>query len=81
MTATLIYNANTHVFSGCCGSAQSLKNGGYHFQVGQIDPAISLYGRMVETDRDGRVVFALDVQGTGLYRSFRVEDMYSAPAK
>jgi hypothetical protein len=41
----------------------------------------TLYGRTVETDKNGKVLFAIDVQGAIVYRSFRVEDMYSAPSK
>ena len=35
----------------------------------------------METDKDGKVLFAIDVQGAIVYRSFRVDDMYSAPVK
>ena len=41
----------------------------------------TLYGRTVETDKDGKILFAIDVQGAIVYRSFRVDDMYSAPSK
>ena len=41
----------------------------------------TMYGRTMETDKDGKVVFALDVEDAIVYRSFRVEDMYSAPVK
>jgi hypothetical protein len=58
-----------------------MKNGGYSFNAGYIDIATSPYGRVVETDRDGRVVFAINAYVTLIYRSFRVDDMYSAPAK
>ena len=81
MTATLLYNAKLQVYSPAVGEAQALKNGGYSFNVGAIDSQTSPYGRAIETDRDGRVVFALDAYGTLIYRSFRVDDMYSAPAK
>ncbi len=81
LTATLVYNAKLQVYSAAVGAAQTLKNGGYSFNAGYIDNATSPYGRAVETDRDGRVVFAIDAYGTPIYRSFRVDDMYSAPAK
>ena len=81
MTATLLYNAKLQVYSPSVGEAQSLKNGGYNFNAGNIDTQNSGYGRAIETDRDGRVVFALDAYGTAIYRSFRVDDMYSAPTK
>jgi arylsulfate sulfotransferase len=81
MTATLLYNAKLQVYSPAVGAAQTLKNGGYSFNAGFIDQATSPYGRTVETDRDGKVVFAIEAYGTVIYRSFRVDDMYSAPAK
>jgi arylsulfate sulfotransferase len=80
-TATLVHNAKLQVYSPAVGSAQRLKNGGFNFEAGYIDVATSPRGRTVETDRDGKVVFALDVDGLPVYRSFRVDDMYSAPAK
>jgi len=83
-TATLVYNADLGVYATAVGSAQTLKNGGYAFEAGFIprqtsDPGI--YGRSVETDAAGKVVFAMDVQGVIIYRSFRVDDMYSTPVK
>ena len=81
LTATLVLNARLQVYSPAVGAAQSLKNGGYSFNAGYIDVQTSPYGRAVETDRDGRVVYALDAYGTLIYRSYRVDDMYSAPAK
>ena len=81
LTATLIHNAKLHVYSSAVGAAQSLKNGDYSFNAGYVDSATSPFGRMVETDSDNRVVFAMDVYGLTVYRSYRVEDMYSAPAK
>jgi arylsulfate sulfotransferase len=81
LTATLVYNAKLEVYSAAVGAAQTLKNGGYSFNAGYIDNATSPFGRAVETDRDGRVVFAIDAYGTLIYRSFRVDDVYSAPAK
>lgn len=81
MTATLLYNAKLQVYSSAVGAAQTLKNGGYSFNAGYIDSPASPHGSAVETDRDGRVVYAIDLYGTTVYRSFRVDDMYSAPAK
>ena len=80
MTATLIYSARLGGFSVCCGSMQLLNNGAYSSVVGWIDFA-SPHGRTVETDRDGKIVYALDVEGVIEYRSFRTDDMYTAPVK
>jgi hypothetical protein len=79
-TATLMYNADLGVYSAAVGSSQSLKNGGYTFEAGAINSPAN-YSRAVETSADGKVVYALDVEGAGVYRSFRVADMYSTPAK
>ncbi len=79
-TATLVHNADLGVYSAAVGSAQSLKNGGYTFEVGFINPP-SVYSRAVETSADGKVVYALQVEGVVVYRTFRVTDMYSAPVK
>jgi len=59
---------------------QVLKNGGYSSVAGWIDPA-SPRGRTVETDKDGKIVYAMELNGVIVYRSYRVDDMYSAPIK
>ena len=79
-TATLMHNADLGVYSVAVGSAQSLKSGGYTFEAGFINPS-SVYSRAVETSAEGKVVYALQVEGLVVYRSFRVADMYLAPAK
>jgi arylsulfate sulfotransferase len=76
--ATLVYNAPLGVHTFCCGSMQTLKDGGYSTVAGAPLP---LEGRTAETDKDGKVVFAVDIVGDIDYRSFRVADMYSAPSK
>jgi len=79
-TATLMHNADLGVYAIAVGSAQTLKNGGYSFEAGFINPA-SPYGRAVETSADGKVVYAQQVEGLVVYRSFRVADMYTASTK
>jgi hypothetical protein len=79
-TATLVHNADLGVYAIAVGSAQTLKNGGYTFEAGFINPD-SPYSRAVETDRNGKVVYAQQVDGLIVYRSYRVADMYSAPTK
>jgi arylsulfate sulfotransferase len=76
--ATLVYNAPLGVHTFCCGSMQTLKDGGYSTVAGAPLP---LQGRTAETDKDGKVVLAIDIVGDIDYRSFRVADMYSAPSK
>jgi len=79
-TATLMHNADLGVYAIAVGSAQTLKNGGYSFEAGFINPT-SPYGRAVETSADGKVVYAQQVEGLVVYRSFRVADMYTASTK
>jgi arylsulfate sulfotransferase len=76
--ATLAYNAELGVHVNCCGSMQLLKNGDYSAQSGWVPP---MYGRTAEINKDGKIVFAIDVEGAVVYRSFRVDDMYSVPAR
>jgi arylsulfate sulfotransferase len=76
--ATLAYNVDLGVHSICCGSMQTLKNGNYTTVSGWVP---TLHGRTVVSDKNGKVLFAIDLQGALVYRSFRVEDMYSAPMK
>jgi hypothetical protein len=45
-----------------------------------VDP-VSPHGRTVETDKDGKIVFVMELEGVIEYRSFRADDMYSAPVK
>ena len=81
-TATLVHNADLGVYASALGSAQSLTNGGYTFEAGTISVNRgSVYSRAVETSADGKVVYAQQVDGRSVYRSFRVADMYSAPLK
>jgi hypothetical protein len=79
-TATLVHNAELGVYAVAVGSAQRLKNGGYSFEAGFINPT-SPYARAVETNAAGKVVYALQVNGMIVYRTFRVDDIYSAPGK
>ncbi|MDQ6760559.1 MAG: aryl-sulfate sulfotransferase, partial [Acidobacteriota bacterium] len=80
-TATLVQNADLGVYAIAVGSAQTLKNGGYSFEAGFIN-LFAPYSRAVETSADGKVVYAQQLEGGVIeYRSFRVDDMYTAPAK
>jgi hypothetical protein len=74
--AKLIYNVEVGPHPRCCGSMQLLKSGNYSAVSGW---ALPMFGRTAEVDRDGKVLFAMDVEGAIVYRSFRVDDMYSAP--
>lgn len=84
-TATLVLNADLGVYAVAVGSAQPLKNGGYTFEAGFINPSPAtmgtIYSRSIETSADGKITFAQQADGALTYRSFRVPDMYSAPRK
>jgi arylsulfate sulfotransferase len=80
LKATLAYNADLGGYSVCCGTFQILKDGGYSSVTGFLDMT-SPYARTLETDKDGKIVFAVELEGVIDYRSFRVDDMYSAPVK
>ena len=80
-TATLVYAAELQVYSPAVGAAQTLKNGDYRYHAGYIDNTNWPHAQALETGKDGRVVFALEIAGSLVYRSFRVDDMYSAPDK
>jgi arylsulfate sulfotransferase len=80
LKATLSYNANLGAHSLCCGSMQTLRDGGYSSEAGFVDPA-SVHGRAVEVDKDGKTVFAIEIEGVIVYRTFRMSDMYSPPVK
>ena len=79
-TVTLVHNASLGGYSICCGSIQLLKGGGYTSLVGWINQA-SPHARTTETDKDGKTVFAIELEGVSAYRSFNVPDMYSAPIR
>lgn len=76
--ATLLVNAPLGLNTVCCGSMQVLKNGGYSAVAGWSLP---VKGRTADFDKDGKMVFAIDLMGAADYRSYRVADMYSAPIK
>ena len=79
-TATLVMNADLGVYALAVGSAQGLSNGGYSFEAGFLHPP-SISGRTVEVSGDGKVTYAQQADGGLTYRSFRVANMYGAPAK
>jgi arylsulfate sulfotransferase len=80
-TAVLVHNFDMQVYSSAVGSAPRLKNGGFNFETGFLDSRTSPHGRANETGPDGKIAWALDVHGVTVYRSFRVDDMYSVPSK
>jgi hypothetical protein len=75
--AKLVYNVDIGAHTRCCGSMQMLKTGGYTAIAGWAQP---MFGRTSELDKHGNVLLTMDVEGAIVYRSFRVDDMYSSPA-
>ena len=63
------------------GSAQRLSNGHYHFATGAIITDTSLGGKAIETDAEGKIVYALEITGALMYRSNRIADLYTPPSR
>jgi arylsulfate sulfotransferase len=79
--ATLSYSADMQVNSAALGSAQILDNGNYHFEAGFFpDPGNSLarISRAIETDPGGNIVWGMQMNAQ-VYRSFRLNDLYTPP--
>jgi hypothetical protein len=67
-----VLNVNLGGFSLALGSAQSLGNGNFHFDLGWISNGFS---QAIEVDPNGTVVSRLQTE-TQQYRSFRMLSMY-----
>ena len=80
-TATLVTNADMGTYSVAVGSAQLLANGNLSAEAGLIDPGPAGYSRAVENSPDGKIVYAQQIDGGLVYRSFRIADLYTAPNK
>lgn len=81
-TATLRINADLGGYSFALGAAEILPNGNYHFDAGWIsdDPVGGMNAsRSVEVDKSGNAVYGLSI-GTPEYRTYRLRDLYTAPA-
>ena len=77
MTATLLVNADLGDFSIALGSAQMLPDGNYHFHLGDI-VAKNSTTRVVEVEPAGQIVYDMGI-GEIMYRSFRMQDLYTPP--
>ena len=77
MTVSFIVNADLGVFSYALGSAQSLANGDYFFDAGEITPKNN-YTQLIETDPSGAQTYNEQIQYT-TYRAFRMKDFYNVP--
>ena len=76
-TATSLLIADLGVYSAAVGSAQRLENGNYHFNAGFVSGPAGLGAIAFEVNPAGQVVFKMQTNN-GLYRSFRMSDMYAA---
>ena len=79
MSASLLLDARlgTAVYSPALGSAQKLQNGNFHFDSGLLNlPDVTSFHQ--EVLPDGSIAYSLDVVA-GVYRSFRMPDLYTAP--
>lgn len=76
MTARLILSADLANYSFAVGSAQALRNGNFAFHSGFYDGGFT--ARTHEVDADGKIIFEAEI-GARMYRSFRMQDLYTPP--
>lgn len=74
-TCRLSLNADLGLYSAALGSAALLGNGHYHFNAGVS--AGRSFARFIEVDRAGNIVYEMRAPGR-VYRSFRLQDLYSS---
>jgi arylsulfate sulfotransferase len=80
-TATLLMSADLGVYSPFVGSAQRLSNGNFHFNTGALIKDASFGARSIEVTPEGKIVYVLEISGALIYRSNRVVDLYTPPAR
>ncbi len=78
--ATLELNADLGVYSFALGSAHKLPEGGYHFNAGWVPGTVPASARSVEVDASGKTMYSIEADRAPMYRSFRLKDLYTAPA-
>ncbi len=71
-----VLNADLGLYAAAVGSAQQLRNGNYHFNVGFVQENGTVDSYSLELTRDAIPVYKAH-QDTILYRTFRLADMYS----
>jgi len=76
--ATFVLNADLGAYSLALGTAQTLENGNYSFDLGWIpgDQGQPATTRMVEVNSSGGIVYNLQA-ATQVYRAFRMRDLYT----
>ncbi len=78
--ATLVLNADVGTYSSAVGSAQALPNGDYHFDSGfiYVPSTGALVSQSVEVNASADIVYGIGFAGIE-YRTFRMQDLYTAP--
>jgi arylsulfate sulfotransferase len=76
MTASLSLNADLEVYAYAVGSAQSLRNGNFHFLSGLT--ALPAFSASEELRPNGTRSYMM-VMNSASYRSFRLRDLYTPP--
>jgi hypothetical protein len=73
-----VLNADLGAYSLALGTAQTLENGNYSFDLGWIpgDQGQPATTRMVEVNSSGGIVYNLQA-ATQVYRAFRMRDLYT----
>ncbi len=77
LTANLNINGDVLSYSFALGSAQLLRNGGLACDSGIISSGNNPLTQSVELDANGNFIYALNA-AEDTYRSFRMQDMYTA---
>ena len=76
MTVTPYLDADLGVYAAAVGSAQRLRNGRYHFDAGFVQENKTIDSYSFEVSPTGKIDYEAH-QNVILYRSFRMQDMYT----
>jgi hypothetical protein len=76
-TAQILWQDKLPVFSGCCGSINTLGNGDVEFDIA-VESSAPLTSRVQEVTQEPvpRLVWQMDVIGQLAYRAFRIPSLY-----
>lgn len=77
LTVTPILNVDLGVYSIAVGSAEKLADGNFHFDAGFIQEANGIAAHSFEVTSDSAIIYDARAN-TPLYRSFRLNDIYSS---
>lgn len=79
-TAKLVMNADLGVYAFALGNGHRLANGAYHFHSGFVGASPNNYSQTTEVQMSGAVNYKMQTEGVS-YRSYRMINLYTAPAK